>query len=176
MGAGINIHLVAFFNDQGISPGTAALLLTVWSVGGTVTGVPAGFLAERLPIKTVLGVVVLAMGLVTLWLSQVDSVTDGYVWAVLSGTLWGPMATLNQLLLPEYFGRHAIGALRGLTMATQMMANALGPLAAALAFDRTGGYGLIFSLFIGIYACMGFILLVLLPPHIKSTGKAPAGS
>jgi MFS family permease len=69
------------------------------------------------------------------------------------GTAAGIQITNNQVIWADFFGRNSIGAIRGLISPIQYFTNALGPLAAAIWFDQTGGYRGIFA--IGIVLLIG---------------------
>ena len=77
---------------------------------------------------------------------------------------------MQQVIFADYYGRHSLGAIRGITRPAQMATNALGPLVAAVAYDATSSYSLVFSIFavVAIMAAM-FIFLAMppQPPEVK---------
>ena len=77
---------------------------------------------------------------------------------------------LQMVLLADFYGRDSLGAIRGATMPVTLGANAMGPLVAAIAFDLTGSYSFIFSVF-GIIsvAIAGMYLLAKPPVHSPVT-------
>ena len=70
----------------------------------------------------------------------IDSFAVGMVFAVVHGAAFAGSFLMLQLLLANTFGSKSLGALRGFIVPWQMVANALGPLAATLVYDTTGSY------------------------------------
>ena len=95
-------------------------------------------------------------------------------WAFLSigialGATSGVTFTVSMIVWADYYGRGSIGAIRGLTAPIQMTTNALGPLVAALTFDLTGSYGLIFWAFVIIcFGSSGLWLLATRPEKVSN--------
>ena len=84
------------------------------------------------------------------------------MWAVFYGIFFGAITTLFQLVWPVYFGREALGAIRGVVTAFNMTSNAFGPLAAGLVFDRTKSYDLIWWIYLFILAAAAILTLTML--------------
>ena len=55
---------------------------------------------------------------------------------------------LQRLMYADYFGRRHLGSIEGVVRAAQNIAQAAGPLVAALAFDATDSYRAIFTVFV----------------------------
>ena len=60
---------------------------------------------------------------------------------------------MQQIIFANYFGRRYLGAIQGTSRAIQTIAQAVGPLAAAVVFDTTGGY-------LGIIAAFSVAMLI----------------
>ena len=73
------------------------------------------------------------------------------------------MFTLQQVVFADYYGRESLGAIRGIVWPVQMGANAAGPVIAAVVYDTTGSYSLIFSIF-GILVLLSSICVFLACP------------
>ena len=158
--SGVSLNLVAYLEDQGLSPATAVLIVVAWSFSGSVGTLAAGFIGERVPIRSALIVTYIGLALSTYLLIQVDSTALGFLFAAVYGPFFGAMVILQQLILPDYFGRASLGAIRGLATPFQMGAIALGPIIATVAFDATGEYTAVFAGFLGCFvAGAGFLLL-----------------
>ena len=71
--------------------------------------------------------------------------------ALLWGVYWGiaqaSSITLQRVIFADYFGRRHLGAIQGVVRSVQTIAQASGPLIAALAYDRAGSYRPVFLLF-----------------------------
>ena len=106
----------------------------------------AGFVAEKVPAQYLLsasyGLMAVSVGVFLL----ADNALLAYTFGFLYGITTGVQITVMQLIWPDYFGRGAIGAIRGMVLPIQMFSNALGPLIAAVSLDATGSYQLIFTI------------------------------
>ena len=143
VGAGINFHLIAYLDDQGVDASVATYVLTAWAACALVGGVGMGFIGDRIAVKLLMAGAFAGLSASMLLLLQVTSVQTAFLWAAAYGITFGATTTLYQLVWPVYFGREALGAIRGVVTAFNMTSNALGPLAAGLVFDATDSYALI---------------------------------
>ena len=97
-------------------------------------------------------------------LVNISTTQMAYIFGIALGATSGVTFTVSMIVWADYYGRGSIGAIRGLTAPIQMTTNALGPLVAALTFDLTGSYGLIFWAFVFIcLASSGLWLLATRP-------------
>jgi cyanate permease len=74
---------------------------------------------------------------------------------------------LLRLAWAEYYGRHHLGAIQGVTLPMQLVGQALGPVTAGFAFDITGAYYQVF---------LGFAEIVLLGSACVLTATPPRSS
>lgn len=107
------------------------------------------------------------LGLGFVFLLMVDSLAGAILWGVFMGILQGGGGTLNQVLFADYFGRGSLGSIRGAITPVQLAANAIGPIAASLAYDAYGNYVAVF---------LAFGVLRLLTAGLVFLAKPPAGS
>lgn len=162
VGAGVNFHLIAYLDDQGIDPTIATLVLAGWAASALAGGVVTGFVADRISTKSLLVLAYVGLSGSLLVLLQITSVQVAFLWAVFYGIFFGAITTLFQLVWPVYFGREALGAIRGVVTAFNMTSNAFGPLAAGLVFDRTKSYDLIWWIYLFILAAAAILTLTML--------------
>jgi cyanate permease len=73
-------------------------------------------------------------------LMNVSSVPMGLFFAAVYGAAFGLMVTSGQIVFADFFGREALGAIRGTAAPVQFAFNAVGPLMAGVAHDLTGSY------------------------------------
>ena len=140
--AGVSLHQAPHLVERGIEPTTAALIVSSFSLMSGVGTLACGFLPRRLPIRFVLALVGLLLGLGTLAMTRVTSPAEGYLGAALFGLGIGGVLTLLPIAWADYFGRANYGAIRGLALSAQVLAQAVGPLASGLLRDLTGNYQL----------------------------------
>ena len=69
------------------------------------------------------------------------------------------MAPLPALAWGSYYGRTFLGSIRGVTSPVAFLAQASGPLFAALLYDNLGSYQVSFSVFIGLFLLSGCLML-----------------
>jgi len=162
VGAGINFHLIAYLDDQGIGGTVGTTVLTAWAACSLVGGVATGFIGDRFPVKPLLVAAYAGLAGSLLVLLDVTSLPVAFMWAAAYGVSFGAATTLHQLVWPVYFGRDALGAIRGAVTAFNMTSNAFGPLAAAFVFDATDSYDLIWWIFLIMLAAAAAMTLTAL--------------
>ena len=127
-----------------------------------------GFIGDRIAVKLLMAGAFAGLSASMLLLLQVTSVQTAFLWAAAYGITFGATTTLYQLVWPVYFGREALGAIRGVVTAFNMTSNALGPLAAGFVFDATESYDLIWWVDLIMLAAVAALTLTAL-----SSRKAP---
>ena len=162
--SGVSLNFLAYVSDQGLSPGSAVFLVTVWSFLASAGSLTAGTLADRFPLRFIMGVTYLGLAATMLLLLNIDTLSLGMLFAVPYGLLFGAQVTLQYLVYPTYFGRRSLGAISGVTQMVQTVVIALGPLAAAVMFDATGEYNIIFMIFMGLLSVAGVAAFLAKPP------------
>ncbi len=165
VGTGVNLHMIPYFTDQGLSATVAATIVAVWSGSGALGSLILGYIADRYGSRKTLAVSRLLTAAGFALLLAVKNSLIGVIWGFVQGMLSGGMF-LQMVLLADFYGRDSLGAIRGATMPVTLGANAMGPLVAAIAFDLTGSYFFIFSAF-GIISVgiAGMYLLAKPPVH-----------
>ena len=121
-----------------------------------------GFIGDRVSPKPLLAISYAGISASLLFLLQVSNAQLAFLWAVVYGATFGAVTTLQQLVWPAYFGREALGAIRGVVTAFNMSSNAFGPLAAGFVFDATDSYDLIWWIFLVLLAAIAVITLTVL--------------
>ena len=164
VGPALNLHMVPYFTDKGIDAGVAVLVTTTLFVSSAGGSLVFGFLSEKFGIRRVITIDYVFMGLGFIFLLMVTNVAGAFAWAVYMGIVQGGGQTLNQVIFADYFGRGSLGAIRGAMTPVQLGAQALGPLLAAMAFDRTGTYFAIFLVFGVARLVSGLAVLLAKPP------------
>ena len=138
--SGIGLHLVPHLTQQGLSSGAAVAAVSVMSIAGAVAALVYGFLAERAPPKLLL-ILSYLLGAASMWvLMGADNLPETYLFAVLQGIVGTGINTLAPILWAHYYGRQTLGSIFGVSRAAQVVGFAVGPLASAVVYDRTGTY------------------------------------
>jgi MFS family permease len=162
--AGVSLHQAPHFIERGIAPTTAALIVSTFSLMSGVGTVACAMLPRRLPLRFVLALVGVLLTLGTALMTRVVSPGGGYLAASLFGLGMGGVLTLLPVAWADYFGRANYGAIRGLALSAQVLAQAAGPLASGLLRDITGDYRLALYTFATLSALSVIAALAARPP------------
>jgi hypothetical protein len=92
--------------------------------------------------------------------------------AVAYGFSNGTKESIDASVWADFFGRTAVGAIRGLSRPFVVGSGALGTFAGGLAFDLTGGYGLA-ALAFAVVALLGAGASLAAAPPATRPGRAP---
>ena len=160
--SGVSLNLLPYLSDQGLSAGGAVTVLAVYATVAGFSAVGAGLLSERIPVTRMLQAAYVALAGATLFLVTVDSVLGGVVYGIAAGIAFGTISTAFQLVLPAFFGRGHLGAIRGVSQTLNMGTVAGGPFLMAFVFDTTGSYVPILFAFAGLLAA-AFVMLAIVP-------------
>lgn len=166
-------HGVASFEDRGVSPATAASILSVATLVSCVGRLGFGWLADRLDVRMCMalmfGIQIVSAPLI-IWggTSVLMLYSFGAVW----GIGYGALATLMPAISSQYFGRRNFGAIYGwITMAT-VLGGAVGSTFGGWVYDTRGSYDMAW------YACIGMwaVALVIVYAMGRRPERKPAGA
>jgi sugar phosphate permease len=140
--AGVSLHQAPYLIERGISPTLAAAVVGTFSAMSAVATLACGALPPGLPIRYPLAaagaILTLGVGLML----GVGSAAGGFVAGGVFGFGIGAMLTLLPVAWADYFGRAHFGAIRGIALPAQVLAQAAGPLLSGVLRDLTGNYAL----------------------------------
>ena len=142
--AAVGFHQVAYYTDIGIAATAAALSLSVYAFSGAMANGLWGLLTERFSERFLAMLASTVTTVAILYLFTVRSVPGALVFAVVFGITSRGESTLLSMLLAQYYGRHAYGAINGFVHPFLLIGLGLGPLVAAISFDLTGSYQIVF--------------------------------
>ena len=138
--AGVSLHQAANLIEHGVSATMAATTVSLFSLMSGVASAACGMLPRAWPIRYPMA---LAGGFLTIGcvaMIGIASPRQGAAAAVLFGLGIGGMLTLLPIAWADYFGRANYGAIRGLALSAQVLAQASGPLVSGALHDWTGNY------------------------------------
>ncbi len=147
----VNVHAVAHIKEGlGYSLAMATLVFTLVTVG-QFFGVMAGWvIGDRFRKRVVSAVCMLMHAAGLLMLTYATGTAVLVLSALVHGVAWGLRGPFMQALRADYFGRHSIGMIIGLSSMIIVLGNITGPILAGAFADWTGNYR------------MGFTILALL--------------
>lgn len=170
--AGVSLHHVSHYIHIGLPRPSAAMMASVFAFAQVPTGFLWSSIIRSIPIRVALALAGLfvAMGAVSTAFST--SVWNGVVSAGLLGTGVGGLHLLLRLAWAEYYGRHHLGAIRGVTLPVQIGGQAVGPIMAGAVFDYTDSYIGAFLCFAAVVLVGSLLILTAVPPG--SGAQAPS--
>jgi MFS transporter, OFA family, oxalate/formate antiporter len=138
--AGVSLHQAPHLIERGISPLVAATVISFFSAMSAVASFGIGFLPRRWPLRHVMSLAAVLLAGGTFGLIGVRSAEAAYLFAGLFGLGIGGVMTLLPMAWADYFGRESYGAIRGVALSLQVLAQAAGPLVSGILRDSSGDY------------------------------------
>ena len=159
----INLHMVANFQDAGISPGLAVSILSIYAATSSLTVLPWGFLVERVHVRYAAMLMCVFQGMACVLII----VAKTYPMAVAFGLVFGigqaGWVVMQNLIFSDYFGRRHAGTIRGFTSPFRIL-GPFGPVFTGHVRDLTGSYTFAFQILTGFFVLMFVLLLLAVPP------------
>ena len=143
----VNVHAVTHIKEGlGYTLALATLVFTLVTVGQFI-GVVAGWvIGDRFRKRMVCAVCMLMHAAGLLMLTYATGPVVLSVAALIHGTAWGLRGPFMQAIRADYFGRHSIGMIIGLSSMIIVLGNIAGPILAGLFADWTGNYRMGFTI------------------------------
>ncbi len=171
----LQVHIVPYITDLGISAGTAAAILA--TIGGaTIIGqMGLGSAGDKLGYKRtfLIGIVLVALAVFTLIPAM--ELWTFFLLAVFLGLGFGACSTMESPIAAWLFGLASHGLILGFLTFIFTIGGAIGPLLSGYIFDATGNYQSAF-LVSAATSIVAIILTIFLKPPITKPGQAsPTG-
>jgi MFS family permease len=161
---GTNVHIGAYYRDQGLSLTSSASALALSWLVAAFSSIAWGRVLERFEARYAYSLIFLILGSSTLFLLTVDSTGGAFVAAALIGLVSAGTNVVMSIMYANYYGRDSLGRIRGISETGVLVGQAAGPLLAGLLFDGRGSYTFVFFLFGGIALTCSLIVLMAKPP------------
>jgi MFS family permease len=158
--SGIGLFNESILIERGFGADVYYQTLVVTAITALAGNGLGGWLAERVPLLTLLSISlgVLAAGMLAL--PFVTTLAQVVGWAVAMGLGGGLVMVLFFSVWPRVFGRRDLGVIQGAAQAMTVLASAIGPLLLAWCVEWTGSYRSIFFLLAGVIAATAITALV----------------
>jgi MFS family permease len=157
------VHVVPYATDIGISPESAALILTVAGGSSIIGRLLMGFTCDRYGSKAAViacfGVFVVSF-IMLLWAEELWFL---YLFAFVYGISHGGFIAIISPLIADLFGTRSHGILLGVAVFCGTVGGAIGPLLAGYVFDVTASYRWAFIIMLAV-SFAGLVLGSLLKP------------
>jgi sugar phosphate permease len=164
---GVLAHQTSYIESIGISRETASLALGFTAGVGILGKIFFGFLAEKIPIRyaAVICFGVQAVGVLILMMT--GSMSMVWLFVGVFGFSMGGMTTLQPLIIMDFFGTSAIGAILGSITLVYAFGAASGPLCAAYIYDFLQSYYWAFLTYVVFYLCA--VVMIFICPENPSS-------
>jgi MFS family permease len=163
--AGVSLHQVSHYLHQGLSGPAAALMASLFAGAQVPSGLLWAPLTRYLPVRMVLALAGLTVALGAAGTACATTLVGGVMATMTLGSGVGGLHLLFRLTWAEYYGRHHLGTIRGVTLPVQIGGQAIGPITAGVVFDVTGAYDLAFIGFACLVAMGSLLVLTAVPPR-----------
>jgi sugar phosphate permease len=165
--AGVSLHQAPFLIERGLSPTIAAAIVSTFSLMSGIASLGFGFFPRSLPIRYALALSGVALSIGTLFLLGVSTPRQGFLAAAIFGIGIGGLLTLLPIAWADYYGRISYGAIRGIALSVQVMAQASGPLLSGILRDWSGSYDISLECFFVLSGISVFAALLARQPRAQ---------
>ncbi len=157
------VHLIPHLENVGYTTATAGLMVAGFGGFQVVLRFSAGWLGDRVGRRKLY---MACFPLIGIGMLIFANLSPSRPWLLPLYYLTHPVGhaisvALGQIQVADYFGARRFGTLRGLNASLHMPVGVALPILAGVMFDRTGDYGLAFSLF-GMLALSGLLWIWLI--------------
>ena len=160
-----NLHLVANFQDRGLSDALAVSVLSVFAAVSALSMLPVGLLLEHMHVRHGAMLMTILLMASMLLISVADSYVEALLFAVLFGVTTSMRGIIETLLIANYFGRKSLGTIRGFARMWTVIST-IGPVFGGFTRDITGTYTLTFLVFAAAAGLM-FLTMVFATQPVK---------
>ncbi len=150
--AGVSLHQAPYLIECGIEPVIAATIVSTFSPLSAAATVACAMLPRAVSIRYPLAATGALLTLGIVLMLGIRSAAQGYLAASVFGFGLGALLTLLPIAWADYFGRTHFGAIRGIALSAQVLAQAAGPLLSGVLRDMTGNYRLALQSFAALAA------------------------
>jgi len=161
--AGVSLHQAAYLVERGLSPTTAATIVGAFSFASGCGSLGFGFLPRWMRARHRLAAVGALQAVGVLGLLGATATAEFYAAAAIFGLGIGGLLMLPPVAWADYFGRGSYGAIRGVALPFQVLAQAAGPLLSGVLRDATGTYTLSLECFATL-SVLGMVAALLARP------------
>ena len=166
--AGVSLHQVPHYIEQGLLPHYAALTASGFALAQVVAGMFWSTLSRRIPLRFLLAAAAFVLAIASQATSYSDTAATALASAAAVGLGVGGLHLLVRLAWADYYGRQHLGSIRGITLSAQIGGQALGPVTSGFLFDHTGNYHLALQVFTAAAALGGLLVLLATPPRLHA--------
>ena len=163
-----NLHIIASFQDKGLSQGLAILAATIYLLVAALSVFGWGLVMERVHTRY-LALTAASFYFVSMVLAVVTaSFAVALLFSLAYGSALGVWTVVSRMLFANYFGRRSFGTIRGFAAPIMSGVSMIGPIFGGFVRDGTGSYDLAFTIFAGVFV-VAFAAFAFAAPVRKQT-------
>ncbi len=163
---GVTFHFISILSIKGLTPATAAYVLSLIALASFPTTLIAGYILDHIKVHYAMAFACLLQLISLIILLNATTVLGGMIYAVIQGMGLGLNNVCNGVVWPNYFGTKYLGSIKGLAMTILVIGTAFGPLPLGIGFDLFGGYTEALICFM-VFPALGVIGALISPKPIK---------
>jgi len=167
--AGVSLHQAPHLIERGLTPLAAASVISFFSVMSALASIAVGLVPRRIPVRVIMAACAAFAAIGAYALTLISTPLQASIAAGIFGLGIGGVLTVLPLAWAEYFGRRSYGAIRGVALSLQVLAQAAGPVVSGLLRDISGTYTLSLTVATALAAGATLIALAATPPRCASS-------
>jgi sugar phosphate permease len=145
--AGVSLYQASHMLERGIDATRVAAIVSGAALASAAASFGVGWLPRHWPIRYTLALCAALLCAGAYTMLDVASATQASLGVAMFGAAIGGIMTSLPVVWADYFGRASYGAIRGVALPMQVLAQACGPIAAGVLRDRYGDYSRSLTLF-----------------------------
>ncbi len=161
---GYQAHWIPYFREVGFDAKTAAFGVFLFGAFSVTSRFIWGYFSTVFPIKPLFTFQIAVSALGVILMLAVQNNATLLVWAVFQGMTMGVFFQLQAILVPAYFGREHIGAIRGIMWMPMTIAAGIAPLTLGWLHDLQDSYTGAFLLIMAFWILAAALIFASNPP------------
>ena len=137
---GFTFHIASIGEVAGLNRSAIYSIFLPISIISVITNFTSGWLSDRIPLKYLLMVLVLSLGLGSFGMLYLHETIGRVLVMIGFGIQQGVWGCLSVVTWPRFYGRKHLGAISGLFMGVVIFASAIGPAFYGISQQVTGSY------------------------------------
>jgi predicted MFS family arabinose efflux permease len=137
---GLMVHIVPYATGQGISPVSAASIVSVIGGASIFGRLIIGGIGDKVKVKPLLTGISVVLAISLIWLELAREMPEFIAIGIIFGLGYGGFSTLQSLVAVEMFGLSTLGVILGNFIFSVCIGGSLGPVITGFVFDRTSSY------------------------------------
>ena len=172
---GYVFHQISFLEDRLGSRSTAAFALSVTALGSIVARLAVGVFADNIDKRKLTVVLFVVQATAILLIIHTNNIAATWALTLVFGFTIGNVYMMQSLLVGELFGIVSFGAIFGVINLVGQVGAGAGPFGIGYLHDRTGGYGIPFTVTAILTYLAAGVILFARPRSKPATERATRG-